>query len=130
MKRRIILDTDMGSDVDDALCLALALHRTLARAVRHWTPVMTAFLTGSGADPGIDNAAVLHDPLALACAYDESFCAFEELWIEPRTEDGVLRTFERSAAAPGRGVRRVRCATAVDSGRFVAHVRSRLGLPP
>ena len=25
MVRRIVLDTDMGSDVDDALCLALAL---------------------------------------------------------------------------------------------------------
>ena len=25
MKRAIVLDTDMGSDVDDALCLALAL---------------------------------------------------------------------------------------------------------
>jgi inosine-uridine nucleoside N-ribohydrolase len=25
MRRRILLDTDMGSDVDDALCLALAL---------------------------------------------------------------------------------------------------------
>ena len=25
MARRIVLDTDMGSDVDDALCLALAL---------------------------------------------------------------------------------------------------------
>ena len=103
-----------------------ALHGALARAVRRWTPGMTSSLVGAGADPRIDNAALLHDPLALACVYDESFCTFEDLWIEPRLEDGVFRTRERTAS--GGGAHRIRCATAVDAGRFVAHFRSRLGL--
>jgi purine nucleosidase len=103
-----------------------ALHNALARAVRRWSPGMNASLVGAGADPTIDNAAFLHDPLALACAYDESFCTFEDLWIEPRIEDGVLRTREHPAAVPG--AHRIRCATAVDSGRFLAHYRTRLGI--
>jgi len=102
------------------------LHKALARAVRRWTPGMTSSLIGAGAAPGIDNAALLHDPLALACVYDESFCTFEDLWLEPGIEDGIFRTHER--AAPGSGVFRIRCATAVDSARFVAHFRTRLGL--
>jgi purine nucleosidase len=103
-----------------------ALHRALARALRQWTPGMNAYLESSGARPGIDNAALLHDPLALACAYDESFCTFEDLWLEPRIEDGILRLVERPPAAPGAS--QIRCATAVDAPRFLAHVRARLGV--
>jgi inosine-uridine nucleoside N-ribohydrolase len=109
-----------------ALEASSALHRAVARAVRRWTPGMTASLVGAGADPAIDNAAFLHDPLALACAYDESFCTFEELWIEPRIEDGVHRTRERPG--PAAGARRLRCATALDGARFVDHFRTRLGI--
>jgi purine nucleosidase len=103
-----------------------ALHRALAGALRHWMPIITTFLAGSGAR-ALDNAAFLHDPLALACVYDESFCTFEDLPIEPRIADGVFRTLERAATGPG--VPRLRCATAVDAARFVAHWRSRLDLP-
>jgi inosine-uridine nucleoside N-ribohydrolase len=104
----------------------LPAHRAVARAVRRWTPGMTSYLVGAGADPRIDNAAFLHDPLALACAYDESFCTFEELWIEPRVENGLFRTVERPA--PGPGIHRLRCATAVDAARFRTHLRERLGI--
>ena len=102
------------------------LNRALARAVGHWRPIITAFLAGSGAR-ALDTVAFLHDPLALACAYDESFCTFEDLALEPRIDDGVFRTVEH--AAPGPDAPRIRCATAVDAARFVAHWRERLGLP-
>lgn len=113
-------------DVRAMAASSSGLHNALARAVRRWSPGMNASLVGAGADPGIDNAAFLHDPLALACAYDESFCTFEDLCIEPRIEDGVLRSRERPAGTPG--AHRIRCATAVDSQRFVAHYRTRLRL--
>ena len=109
-----------------ALEASSAVHRAVARAVRRWTPGMTASLVGAGADPAIDNAAFLHDPLALCCAYDESVCRFEELWIEPCIEDGLFRTRERAGPAPG--ARRIRCATAVDGARFLDHFRTRLGI--
>jgi purine nucleosidase len=105
---------------------ASALQHALARAIRRWSPGMQASLAGAGADPHIDNMAFLHDPLALACAYDESFCTFEDLWIEPRVDDGLFRSRERGAGTPG--AHRIRCATAVDSARFVAHFRERLSL--
>ncbi len=73
-----------------------------------------------------DTAAFLHDPLTLACAYDESFCRIEELAIEPVTVDGVFRTLERTPGAAGTFP--MRCATAVDAARFTAQVRRRLGL--
>ena len=100
------------------------LSRALAAAVRRWTPGMINAMVAAGADPSIDNAAFLHDPLALACAYNESFCTFEDLWIEPRLEDGIFRTCERAEAGPG--IYRIRCATAVDSGRFLNHFRGRV----
>ena len=71
-----------------------------------------------------DNLAFLHDPLALACAYDESFCTFEQLAIEPTTQDDVFRSIERPPGAPG--TREMRVATAVDADRFRAHFVDRL----
>jgi purine nucleosidase len=100
------------------------LPRALAAAVRRWTPGMTNAMVAAGADPAIDNAAFLHDPLALACAYDESFCTFEDLWIEPCIADGLFRTHERPQA--GAGIHRIRCATAVDRDRFLNHFRARV----
>lgn len=111
----------------DALAASPApLNHALARALRRWGPGMRASLIRAGADPHIDSAAFLHDPLALACAYDESFCTFDDLWIEVRIEGRSLRTHRRSG--PGPGVHRIRCATSVDSERFIAHFRNRLGL--
>lgn len=129
--RMIPIDVTMQVWIDDSDVRALAaspspLHGALARALRRWAPGLVDSLIGAGADPGIDIAAFLHDPLALACVYDESFCTFEELWIEPCIEDGLFRTRERSR--PGGGARRIRCATAVDSARFVDHFRRRVGI--
>jgi len=96
----------------------------LARAVRSWTPMMHGIYSGAGASMDTENAAFLHDPLALACVYDESFCTFEDLAIEPAIEDGVFRTLER--AHPGAGAFSMRCATAVDAERFRAHFVDRV----
>lgn len=101
-----------------------ALQRALGRAIRVWAPGMRVFLESGGARPGIDNAALLHDPLALACSYDESFCTFEDLWLEPRIADGILRLVEHPPDTAGS--HKIRCATAVDAPRFLAHLRERL----
>ena len=97
--------------------------RALAVAIRHWTPIMRN-LFGKGDAARIDNAAFLHDPLALACVFDESFCTFADLAIEPLIADGVFRTLERPAGAPGAFA--MRCATAVDAARFRAFLLQRL----
>jgi len=99
------------------------LQAALARAVRLWTPVQRRLLDPEPGD-GFDNAAFLHDPLTLACAYDESFCGFETLEIEPAIVDGVFRTIER--LAPTRSTFPMRCATSVDAERFRSHFVGRV----
>jgi inosine-uridine nucleoside N-ribohydrolase len=71
-----------------------------------------------------DNVAFLHDPLALACVYDESFCRFEDVEVEPAIENGVFRTIERCGASPA--TRPMRCAVRVDAARFREHFVERL----
>jgi inosine-uridine nucleoside N-ribohydrolase len=102
------------------------LQRTLAKAVRIWAPVQQRLFAGLGAPLARDNAAFLHDPLALACVHDESFCTMGELAIEPAISGGVFRSLLRPAGAPGSFA--MRCATAVDAPAFTAHVRRRLGV--
>lgn len=103
-----------------------ALQRVLARAVRRWAPLQRQLFAGLGAPLPPDNAAFLHDPLALACVHDESWCTMEELAIEPALVDGAFRALLRPAGAAGSFA--MRCATAVDAARFRAHVRRRLGI--
>ncbi len=81
-----------------------------------WTPLQKRIFGSAGCDIEDDNVAFLHDPLALACVYDESFCTFEELEIEPALEGRVLRTHER--AGPTDATFRMRCATSVDAKGF------------
>jgi len=99
------------------------LHAALARAVRIWTPLQRKLLDRQDGAPA-DNAAFLHDPLTLACVYDESFCGFETLEIEPAIEDGVFRTKERER--PTRGTFPMRCATSVDAEAIRAHFMARV----
>jgi inosine-uridine nucleoside N-ribohydrolase len=103
-----------------------ALHGALARAVHVWTPRQRDLFAGLGAPLPAENAAFLHDALAVACVHDESFCTIEELTIEPAVVDGVFRTREREPGTPG--AFRMRCATAVDAQRFTDDVRRRLAL--
>ena len=99
------------------------LQRALARALRIWTPVQQRLFEPKAAQPE-DNVAFLHDPLTLACAYDESFCGFETLEIEPTIENGVFRTLERASAS--KATFPMRCATSVDADAFRTHFMGRL----
>jgi purine nucleosidase len=99
------------------------LHRALARAIRLWTPVQRRLFELPGAEPA-DNAALLHDPLTLACVHDESFCRFETLEIEPAIDAGIFRTFERAAASDATFP--MRCTVDVDAERFRAHFVERV----
>jgi inosine-uridine nucleoside N-ribohydrolase len=121
----VTLQTWLGpADVDHLAAARAPVLHALARAIRIWTPVMQRIFTGFGAPTGADNAAFLHDPLALACALDESFCTFEDLAVEPALVAGVFRTLER--ARPGPATAALRCATAVDAERFRRHLLERL----
>ena len=104
--------------------VATPFHAALAAAIRAWTPHMRNIFGAMGAPIGARNVAFLHDPLALACAYDESFCHFEDLAIEPALGDGPFRTIERPSASPA--TRPMRCATAVDAERFRRHFVDRI----
>jgi len=104
--------------------VATPFHAAIVAAVRAWTPRMRSIFGAMGAPIGADNVAFLHDPLALAAAYDESFCRFEDLAIEPALGDGPFRTIERPE--PGAATRTMRCATAVDAQRFRRHFVDRI----
>ncbi len=100
------------------------LGAVLAAAVRAWTPMQQAIFAGLGCDPSIDNADFMHDPLTVASCQDESFCTFEDTWLEPKMIDGVFRTIEVEQNATGAAP--VRLATAVDNEGFQAHLAERL----
>lgn len=100
------------------------LQRALADSIRIWTPAQKRIFKDAGCDVDDDNVAFLHDPLALACAHDESFCTFEDLQVEVAIEDGVLRTLERPH--PSGATRPMRCATAVDSTAIRTHFATRV----
>ncbi len=99
-------------------------HRALTRAVRIWGPIQQRVFTSIGAPIENDNVAFLHDPLALACLADESFCTFEDVLVEPVVVDGVFRTLDRPTQ--GGDARIMRCATAVEAARFRDHFVSRV----
>jgi inosine-uridine nucleoside N-ribohydrolase len=93
-----------------------SLRQALVAAVNAWTPIMYELFGGADATAPDANVAFLHDPLALASVFDESFCTFEDLAIQPKIADGVFRTIER--ARPNADTVEMRCATAVDAPRF------------
>ncbi len=112
------------ADLDRLEARGTPFHDTLAEAIRVWTPLQKRIFGSAGCDIKDDNVAFLHDPLALACVYDESFCTFEELEIEPALEGRVLRTHER--AGPTDATFRMRCATSVDAKGFRDYFMSRI----
>ena len=100
-------------------------HEVLGAEIRAWTSVQKTIFGGLGCNVDDDNVAFLHDPLTLGCVYDESFCTFEELEIEPRIDErGVFHTIERRE--PGERSFPMRCATAVDDKAFRAHFTERV----
>lgn len=105
------------------------LRTALTAAVDAWTPIMDG-LFGRPVTAAADaNVAFLHDPLALTAVFDESYCTFEDLLIEPAIEAGVFRTIERRAPNPR--TQAIRCAVAVDAPRFREFFIERMvRLPP
>lgn len=96
----------------------------VARNIRHWSPIQQKIFTTLGARMQPDNVGFLHDPLALACVIDETFCTYENLHIELITEDGILRTRERPHATAH--THELRIATTVDADRFRHFAMNRL----
>lgn len=87
----------------------------LARLVAGWTPRQIRIFTGMGGTLAPDNAAFLHDPLAVLSGIDASSLEFERLHILPTIQRSVLRTIEVPAAS-GLGAE-MECATSVDAAR-------------
>jgi inosine-uridine nucleoside N-ribohydrolase len=98
----------------------------VARALRAWAPIQRDGFAGLGVPVPDGAMSFLHDPLALACAHDESFCTFADLDLLPTRDDRLFRLVPCGPGTPGAA--RVRVATAVDAPRFMAHVRQRLGI--
>ena len=114
-----------AADIDAIEAVGSPFHRVLAAEVRAWTPIQKQIFGSLGCVTDDDNVAFLHDPLTLACMYDESFCRMEELEIETRIGPrGVLHTIER--AEPTKHSFPMRCATSVDAGAFRAHFTERV----
>jgi purine nucleosidase len=128
--RLVPLHVALASWLTESDLQRLAAHGTrfasaLVSSVHDWTPLQRHVFARAGCDVDDDNAAFLHDPLALACLCDESFCEFDDLEIEPALEQSErLRTFERPA--PSDATRPMRCATSVDARRFRAHFVERV----
>lgn len=121
----VTLQTAMTpDDVARIAAVPTPFHDAIARAVRAWTPHMREIFADMGAPIAADDAAFLHDPLALVAVYDESFCRFEDLAIEPTIVAGTFRTIEHPSDGPT--TRRMRCATAVDAARFRRHLVDRI----
>jgi purine nucleosidase len=93
----------------------------ILRALDRWTPIQRSLFEGFVGDLS-GNAAFLHDPLALACALDESHCTFEDLRIRTGWEGGVFRTYQDPEG------RKIRCATAIDGPRFAEFFVSALSV--
>jgi purine nucleosidase len=82
----------------DALRRGDALCRALAQQIDAWSPILRSM---RGAIPS-DHAALLHDPLAVACMIDRRFVTAERLPVTVVLRDGHVQTLvdpnsERSA---------------------------------
>jgi purine nucleosidase len=103
---------------------AAPLARALAAQIRIWEPVQRRLFTGMGGTLAPDNAAFLHDPLAVLSLIDPEPLRFERLRIATTIEQGVLRTHEMPLAAKLGSEMRV--ATAVDARRAARAIVDRL----
>jgi purine nucleosidase len=128
--RLVTADVTLQTWLTDAELAQLGAKRSgflqvLTAEIRAWTPLQRRIFGGLGCDVNDDNAAFLHDPLTLACVYDERFCRFEELEVEARIDDaGVFHTIERRE--PTEDSAPMRCATSVDAKAFRAHFVERV----
>jgi inosine-uridine nucleoside N-ribohydrolase len=129
--RLVPIDVTLRVWLDERDAAALAadprpIGPAVARALRAWAPIQRDGFAGLGAPVPDGAVSFLHDPLALACAHDESFCGFDELDLLPTRDAGLFRLGPCAPNTPC--AVRVRVATAVDAPRFMGHVRRRLGI--
>jgi purine nucleosidase len=120
----VTLATWMNTADVERLERAGPLARALAAQVRIWEPVQRRLFTGLGGTLAPDNAAFLHDPLAVLALIDASPLRFERLRIATTIERGVLRTHEVPAGLALGAEMRV--ATAVDAPRAARAIVERL----
>jgi purine nucleosidase len=109
----VTLSTWLTERDRERLAAGGALARELAAQVAVWTPVQRRLFTGMGGTLAPDNAAFLHDPLAVLSLVDPAPLRFEPLRIVTTVEQGVLRTHEAPADAALGSPMRV--ATRVDA---------------
>jgi inosine-uridine nucleoside N-ribohydrolase len=70
----------------------------LVKMIEAWTPIQSKLFGHTEAN----NAAFLHDPLTLACSFDEGWCDFQPKNLELVLTNGLgLRWIEREQSAPG-----------------------------
>jgi len=82
----------------------------LVKMINAWTPIQTNLFRPK---TPVDNVAFLHDPLALACSFDDSWCNFESFELElVLTNNLGLRWIQREPALPG--TINLTCATSVN----------------
>lgn len=81
----------------------------LVKIINKWTPIQTKLFVHTEAN----NAAFLHDPLTLACSFDEGWCNFQPKNLELVLTNSLgLRWIEREPSAPG--TMNLNCALAVN----------------
>jgi inosine-uridine nucleoside N-ribohydrolase len=80
----------------------------LVKMINEWTPIQTNLFK----QPKVGNVAFLHDPLALACSFDDSWCNFQNFSLELELTNTLgLRWIQRKQGMPG--TIQLNCAVAV-----------------
>jgi purine nucleosidase len=120
----IEITTRVWFDDTDRECLRSAgtpLTDALSTQIDIWIEVLKRALSQPGSWPPEAARAFLHDPLALATAFDRRFVTLTPMHIQVRMEDGVPRTLPDPLKAPNMLV-----ATDVDASAFRKFCLSRL----
>ncbi len=108
----VTFDTWLMSSQVDELRKGDALCQALARQIDIWTKHIHA---DKRASIPADHAALLHDPLAIACMVDERFVTIETMRVTVAMHENVVRTFVDPAAG-----HEARVVTSVDGHGFAA----------
>lgn len=105
----VTVHTPLSQDQADRLRKGDALCRALTRLIDVWMRVTAGVDGRAPSDP----AALLHDPLAVACTIDRSFVTIEEMPVTVALNKGAVRTFIDPAAG-----RAAEVVTSVDGAAF------------
>lgn len=106
----VTVHTTLTHDQVDRLRAGDELCRALVRLIEVWTPVM-AVVAGRPLPP--ERAALLHDPLTVACTVDRRLVTIEEVPVTVALHEGSVRTFVDHATG-----RPAEVVTSVDGAAF------------